>query len=54
MLKRSFEIAFGFEHFPQFYEYLSSGRLMGILEAANLANKIVQRELLTQQRSQTE
>lgn len=52
MLKRFFEVAFGFEHYPQFTAYLSSGGLMGILEAANLDKKIVHRELFSQNTNQ--
>jgi ubiquinone/menaquinone biosynthesis C-methylase UbiE len=52
IMKRFFELAFGFDHFPQFNEYLSAGGIMGILEVANLHIKIVHRELFSQNTNQ--
>ena len=52
IMKRFFELAFGFEHFPQFSAYLSSGGIMGVLEVANLDKKIVHRELFSQNTNQ--
>jgi len=44
-MKRVLELAFGFDHYPQFRSYLSSGGIMGILRVADLDNTIVHREL---------
>jgi len=44
-MKRVLEVAFGFDHYPQFRSYLSSGGIMGILRVADLDNTIVHREL---------
>lgn len=52
ILKRFFELAFGFDHFPQFSAYLSSGGVMGILEAAHLYKKVIHRELFSQNTNQ--
>jgi ubiquinone/menaquinone biosynthesis C-methylase UbiE len=52
IMKRFFELAFGFEHSPQFKAYLSSGGVMGILEAAHLDKKVVHRELFSQNTNQ--
>ena len=52
IMKRFFELAFGFEHFPQFIEYLSSGGIIGILEVAHLDKKIVHQELFSQNTNQ--
>lgn len=52
ILKRFFELAFGFEHFPQFRAYLSSGGVMGILEVAQLDKMVVHRELFSQNTNQ--
>jgi len=52
IMKRFFEMAFGLEHYPQFRAYISSGGIMGILEAADLDEKIVHRELFSQNTNQ--
>jgi ubiquinone/menaquinone biosynthesis C-methylase UbiE len=48
LVKRFFELAIGFEHFPQFNAYLSSGGIMGILQEAKLDQKIVHRDTFSQ------
>jgi ubiquinone/menaquinone biosynthesis C-methylase UbiE len=52
VMKRIFEIAFGFEHFPQFNAYISSGGILGILGAAQLDQNIAHRELFSQNTNQ--
>jgi ubiquinone/menaquinone biosynthesis C-methylase UbiE len=47
IVKRVIEIAFGFEHYPQFSAYISSGGIMGILEAAELDSKVKHQELFS-------
>lgn len=52
IMKRFIELSFGFDHYPQFQAYLSSGGIMGILEAADLSDKLVHRELFSQNTNQ--
>lgn len=52
IMKRLIELTFGFEHYPQFQAYISTGGIMGILEAAGLDNKIVHGEPFSQNTNQ--
>jgi len=52
IMKRLFELAFGFEHFPQFRAYISSGGIMGIFESMQLTEKVEHRETFSQNTNQ--
>lgn len=40
LVKRAIEISFGFEHYPQFRSFLSTGGIPGILDAAGISTKV--------------
>jgi len=52
VVKRVIEIAFGFEHYPQFRVYLASGGIMGILQRTQLDENIVHHERYSQDGNQ--
>jgi ubiquinone/menaquinone biosynthesis C-methylase UbiE len=48
IFKRMIEIGFGFEHYPQFRSYDSSGGIMKILEETELDKNVIHRDLFSQ------
>jgi len=48
IVKRLIEITFGIDHYPHFKSYLSSGGIMGILDAYGHSLKIVERSSFAQ------
>jgi len=52
LIKRFFEVSFGFDHYSQFKAYLASGGLMSILSRAGLGDKVIHREIYTMNSNQ--
>lgn len=52
IMKRLFELAFGFEHYPQFRAYISSGGIMGIFKSMQLGERVEHRETFSQNTNQ--
>lgn len=48
IVKRFIEISFGFDHYPQFRVYITSGGIMGILEQSGHSSNIMDRSIFSQ------
>lgn len=48
LVKRSIEIFFGLDHYPQFRSYLASGGILGILKASGHSENIIDRSMYSQ------